>query len=260
MKEIAGGRVLEDVIENVEPNVVWGDDNKTVYYIEKDPVTLLGRRVRRHLLGSTQTDPIVYEEPDESFGLAVERSKSERFVFIGSESTTSSEWRYAPADDLTTAFAVFAPRREDHEYQIDHLDDRFFVRSNWKAQNFCVAAVAVASRDDHGRPDRWQSIVPHDPLVLIQDFELFREFLAVSERSGGLSKIRFQRWGESAQHLAAEVEIATLAQRYEVSGGAIANVIRHAALAVLRDGRNQVGLAELRAGLAKELRKEGRTL
>jgi hypothetical protein len=63
-----------------------------------------------------------------------------------------------------------------------------------------------------------------------------------------------------AERLAADVEIDALAERYEVSGGAIANVIRHAALTVLRDDRGRVGLAELRAGLAKELRKEGRTL
>ncbi|MBB6092730.1 oligopeptidase B [Povalibacter uvarum] len=204
VKDLRTGELLPDIIENAEADIAWLDDNRTFLYIEKDPVTLLGRRVRRHLLGSSQPDPVVYEEPDESFGLAVERSKSERYVFIGSESTTSSEWRFAAADDLGTTFEVFAPREEDHEYQVDHLDDRFFVRSNWKAQNFCVAAVGVASRADHGRPDRWESIVPHDPQVLVQDFELFREFLAVSERSGGLSKIRFQRWGEPARHLAAD--------------------------------------------------------
>jgi oligopeptidase B len=205
IKDLHTDELLPDVIENVEGDLAWADDNCTLLYIEKDPVTLLGRRVRRHLLGTpTADDVVVYEEPDESFGLALERSKSERFIFIGAESTTTSEWRYARTDDTALDFVVFAPRFENHEYQIDHLDDRFVIRTNWHAENFRVAAVAVAAVASQRIPAQWHDVVRHDAQVFVQDFELFRDFLAISERSGGLSKIRLQRWGGTAQLLAAD--------------------------------------------------------
>src|SRR4249919_196056 len=99
VKDIASGRVLEDSVPNVEANIVWGDDNRTLYYIEKDPVTLLSKRVKSHVLGTpVAQDRLVYEEPDESFYLHIERSRDDRFLLITSDSTVSTEVRYAPAD------------------------------------------------------------------------------------------------------------------------------------------------------------------
>ena len=62
-KDLATGRTLPDAIPNVEAAVAWAADSRTVLYIEKDPQTLLGNRVRRHVLGTDPTtDPLVYEE------------------------------------------------------------------------------------------------------------------------------------------------------------------------------------------------------
>lgn len=210
VQDLESGELLADVIDNVEPDIAWADDNCTLLYIEKDPVTLLGRRVRQHRLGTPVVDDsAIYEEPDESFGLVLERSKSEQYLFIGSESTTSSEWRYARADDPALEFHVFAARRADHEYQIEHLEQRFLIRTNWEAENFRVMEIAVAAADaagieKYGQRDRWLDVVEHDGEVFIHDFEVFRDFLAVSERSDGLRKIRVQRWGGAAQHLIAD--------------------------------------------------------
>jgi oligopeptidase B len=208
IKDLVTGTLLPDVIENVEGGVAWADDNRTLLYVEKDPVTLLGRRVRRHELGGSGEDPLIYEEPDESFDLTVERSKSERYLLIASESTTSSEWRYTRTDDATFNFQVIVPREEDHEYQLDHLDERFVIRTNWQALNFRIVDVPVAQA---ARRDRWRDVVAHDPQIFIQDFEIFRAFLAVSERSRGLMNIRVQRWGEAPFHLTADDPTYTMA-------------------------------------------------
>jgi oligopeptidase B len=208
IKDLVTGTLLPDVIENVDGGVAWADDNRTLLYVEKDPVTLLGRRVRRHLLGSAGEDPVLYEEPDESFDLSVERSKSEQYLFIASESTTSSEWRHARTDDAAFDFKVVLPREEDHEYQVDHLDDRLLIRTNWQALNFRIVDVPIAAAADR---TRWRDVVAHDPAVFVQDFDLFRTFLAVSERSGGLLKIRVQRWGEAPFHLTADDPAYTMA-------------------------------------------------
>ena len=202
VREIATGRLLADLVENVEGDVAWADDNRTLLYVEKDPVTLLGRRVRAHVLGTpANADRLIYEEPDESFDLVVMRSKSERYLFIGSESTTTSEWRYARTDDESLMFTVIAPRTADHEYQVDHLGERFLIRTNRDARNFRIVEVAVA---DAAEPARWRDVVPHDPEVFIHGFEVFRGFLAVSERSAALLRIRVRHWGGETFHLSAD--------------------------------------------------------
>jgi oligopeptidase B len=208
IKDLGSGELLADCIDNVESDVAWSDDNRSFLYIEKDPVTLLGRRVRRHVLGTApEHDAVVYEEADESFDLTVERGKSEKYLYIGAESTTSSEWRYAAADDPALQFTVFAPRTADHEYQIEHLDSRFVIRTNWNAENFRIMAVpltAHSAHSSHAGREQWRDVVAHDPEVFVDDFDVFQDFLAVSERSGGLRKIRVQRWNAAAKYLAAD--------------------------------------------------------
>jgi len=201
-KDIASGALLGDVIENAEPDVAWADDNRTLLYVEKDPVTLLGRRVRAHVLGtSPSSDRLVYEEPDESFDLVVMRSKSDRHLYIGSESTTSSEWRYARAGDPALTFSVVVPRAADHEYQIEDLDERMLIRTNWQAENFRIVVVPLAQCGDR---TAWRDVVPHAAEVFVQAMDVFRDFLAVNERSGGLLRIRVQRWGAEPFYLAAD--------------------------------------------------------
>lgn len=202
IKEIATGGVLPDVLENVDPGVAWADDNRTLLYIEKDPVTLLGRRVRAHVLGTpVDADQLVYEEADETYDLVVERTKSERYLLIGCESTNSSEWRLARADDPELAFGVVVPREPDHEYQIDHMDERLLIRSNWGAPNFRIVAAPLGRSAERAS---WEDVVPHQDDVFIQAFELFRQCLCVNERSGGLLRIRVQPWNGEAFHLAAD--------------------------------------------------------
>ena len=202
VKDLVTGTLLADRLDNVEPDVAWSDDNRSFLYVEKDPVTLLGRRVRRHVLGTAvEQDSLVYEEEDESFDLTVERSKSERFLFIGSQSTTSSEWRFAAAADPALAFTLFEARVEDHEHQIDHVGERFVVRTNRQAENFRIVDVPVALHADRSQ---WRDVIPHDPDVFVDEFDVFDTFIALSERSGGLRKIRLQQWDAAAQYLVAD--------------------------------------------------------
>jgi oligopeptidase B len=201
-KDIISGALLGDVIENAEPDVAWADDNRTLLYVEKDPVTLLGRRVRAHVIGTAPSaDRLVYEEADESFDLVVMRSKSDRYLYIGAESTTSSEWRYARTGGPTFDFSIVVPRAADHEYQIEDIDERMLIRTNWHAENFRIVAAPLAGCSDR---TTWRDVVPHDANVFLQSMDVFREFLAVNERSGGLLRIRVQRWAGETFHIAAD--------------------------------------------------------
>ena len=126
VKNLDTGEMLTDTVANIEPNLVWANDNRTLLYVEKDPVTLLSVRVRKHRLGTDSAkDPLVYEESDHSFYMRLARSKSEKYIFIVLRSTLQSEWRYADAGDPKLRFRTVIPREANHEYQVSHVGPRF---------------------------------------------------------------------------------------------------------------------------------------
>ena len=186
-KDLTTGLLLPDVIEGVSPNVVWADDNKTLFYVENDPETLLTVRVKKHVLGTpVSTDVLVYEERDDSFYMGVGRTRDDRFVTISVSSTVSSELRYAPAAD-PQQFTVLAPRTRDVEYDADHFDGRWVIRTNADgATNFKL----VTAPSDATQRAQWQPWIAHDSAVLIEGFEMFEGFTAIAERSDALERVR----------------------------------------------------------------------
>ena len=192
VKDLQTGVTLPDRIENTEGDVEWAADNQTFLYVEKDPVTLLGYKVRKHRLGTEpKQDPLVWEQTDESFYTGVGKTKDDQYLLIGTQSTVSSEYWYADASDPKLEFKLFAPRERDHEYQIEHFDGRWIVRTNWQAKNFRIVEVTPG---DETRRDRWRDLVPHNPQGFVHGFDIFRHFMAVEERAGGLRTIRIRPW------------------------------------------------------------------
>jgi oligopeptidase B len=194
-KDLDTGETLPDTIRGVSPNLVWADDNRTLFYVENDPETLLTKRVRRHVLGTDPaTDPVVYEEPDDSFYMGISRTRDDRFICIGVSSTVSDELRCTPAA-APGEFAVLAPRQRDVEYDADHHGGRWVIRTNADgARNF---KLATAPSDARSR-DQWRDWIAHDEDVFIEGFELFDGFTAVAERSNGLERLRIVRGAAGA--------------------------------------------------------------
>ena len=198
VKDLVTGANLSDAITNAEPEIAWSNDNRGFFYIEKHPQTLLGYRVRYHALGAAQDhDRLAYEESDEAFTLDVHRSKDDRFILLSAESKVSSEWRFLDAGRPAGTFEVFLARERDHEYEIEPLGNRFIVRSNFDAPNFRMFEVPL---DGPRERDAWREIVPHDPEVFIHDFEVFAGHLALSERAGGLRRIRIHPWDGAGEY------------------------------------------------------------
>ena len=191
-KDLATGELLPDVVQNVEEGIAWTADSRHVLYVEKDPVTLLGLRVRVHELGTDpSSDRLVHEETDDAFYTSVGLTKDRRFLLIDSSSTITSEVRFASLDDPQLAFRVFLPRERGHEYSIDHVGERWVIRSNWQAVNF---RLLEASTGATGSREAWRELVAHRDDVLIAGFDVFNEFLAIEERVDGLRKVRIRRW------------------------------------------------------------------
>jgi oligopeptidase B len=205
-KNLNSGEIVPVAIPNIEADVVWANDNRTVLYVEKDPETLLGIYVKKHVLGADpKNDALVFEQTDKSFYTGVSKSKSDDYIFLHMESTLSSEWRFARADDPALRFETFLPHEANHEYDIEHLGKDFIVRSNWQARNFRLAAAPIAA---HGDRAVWVDVIAHRDDAYIEDFDVFSEFLAVSVRSGGLKKICIHRLDDGAEFYIASDEAA----------------------------------------------------
>jgi oligopeptidase B len=193
IKNLATGELLPDLIENVDPHIAWTADSRSILYLEKDPETLLARRVLRHVLGTDSAqDTLVYEQDDDSFYTSVGSTKDERYVTIFARSTVSTEMRYADAADPALKFRVFLPRERDLEYYPDHLDGRWIIRTNWQAPNYRLMEATVGEEGDR---QNWRELLAHREDAFVDGFDLFRDFLAIEERSDAMRKIRIRPWG-----------------------------------------------------------------
>ena len=186
-KNLETGELLDDVLENVTGNLAWANDNATLFYGKQDPDTLRAFQVFRHRLGhDPSSDVLVFEEEDETFSTTVFKTKSKRYLMIASHQTVSTEYRYLSADDPDGDFSVFLPRERFHEYDVDHDRDAFYIRTNWQAKNFRLMKTSLRQTDRSS----WQEVLPHRDDVLLESFELFRDFLVTEERRQGLVRFR----------------------------------------------------------------------
>jgi oligopeptidase B len=199
--DLETGETLPDQIVGMAASLVWGDDNRTLFYVENDPETLLSKRVKKHVLGTpVGQDVLVYEEPDDSFYLGIGRSRDDRFIVIHSSSTVADELRYAPAAN-PASFTVLAPRQREVEYDADHLGDRWVIRTNdGGATNFKI----VEAPSNATSRAQWTDVVPHDASVFIEGVELFDGFMAIAERSDALERIRLRKADGSEEHVKAD--------------------------------------------------------
>jgi oligopeptidase B len=206
VKNLATGETLPDRIENVDASIAWTADSKSVLYLEKHPETLLGYRVRRHVLGTDPSqDALIYEQDNESYYTGVGVTKDELYILIVSQSTVATEYRYAEAGDPSLNFKVFLPRERDHEYYIDHLDGRWIIRTNWQAPNFRLMEAKVGEEGDRAN---WRELMAHRDDAFIHGFDVFRDFLAIEERSGAMRKIRIRPWSSGKDFIIAADESA----------------------------------------------------
>jgi oligopeptidase B len=186
--DLTTGQLLPDKIENTTGQPVWGAENKTVFYITKDIKTLRSDKVFRHILGKpVDTDVLVYSETDETFNVFLSETKSRKYIMINSNQTLTTETRYIEASKPAGDFKVFEPRKVNHDYMVDHLGSDFYIRTNSdSASNFKLMKTA----DGKTSRENWVDVIPHRKDVLLENFELFNNYLVTEERIKGLSNLR----------------------------------------------------------------------
>lgn len=197
VKDLRSGELLPDVLPDVTPQIAWANDNRTLFYLKQDPVTLRPHQVYRHVLGSDpSTDALVFEESDDTFWVSLFRSKSGRYIFIECEHTLMTEFLYLDAEDPLGKFTIIQPRERDLEYSVAHFGDHFYLRTNWEAKNFRLMKCPVAQTTK----EHWSEVVPYNEAVFFQQFEIFSDHLVIRERREGLTHMRIIPWDGSPAH------------------------------------------------------------
>jgi oligopeptidase B len=197
VRDLRTGIDLPDRIDDVTANVAWANDNQTLFYARQDAETLRPFQVMRHELGTEpENDILVYQEDDDTFHLSVSKTKSREYMLISSESTVSTEIRFASAERPADPFLVLQPRIRDHEYHIDHFESYFYILTNYQAKNFRL----MRTRVDQPSLDHWEEFIPHRPDTLLEDIDIFRDYLVLDERRDGLNHIRVMRWDGGADY------------------------------------------------------------
>ena len=189
IKNLVTGETYSDAIHNTSGSSVWANDNKTLFYTAKNPETLLTEKIKRHRLGSNESeDETVYEENDKSNYIGVVKSKSEKYIIIHTGGTLSSETRYIKASEPDATFKVFQPRIKEVLYEVTALDDKFLIVTNWKAKNFRLMECPLDKTDS----TQWKEVIPHREDVLLSGIEEFKNFLVISERKNGLVQLKIK--------------------------------------------------------------------
>jgi len=185
-KNLESGDILDETIENSTGGVAWANDNETVFYTSKNETTLLGEKIWRHKIGSNNLDEMVYHETDETFYNDVYRSKSGKFIIIYHSSTLITDYQILNADNPNGKFTRFTPRDFDHEYSIDHYNDKFYIITNWKAKNNRL----MQTPDTKTNISNWREVLPQRDTVHLLSLEVFKDNLVINERKQGLRQLR----------------------------------------------------------------------
>ena len=208
VKNLKTNEILDDKIENTSGDSTWANDNKTIFYTHQDKVTLRSDKVFKHKLGANSADDVlVFEEKDDTFNVDVSKEKSKKYIVISSSSTLTTEYRTLLADNPDGKFTVFQKRVRGLEYDISHFGDSFYIVTNKdKATNFKL----MKTPENATSKENWIDLIPHREDVLLEDIEIFKNFLVVEERSNGLNKIRIMPWiGKGEYYLPFESETYT---------------------------------------------------
>ncbi|MBK8609248.1 MAG: S9 family peptidase [Chitinophagaceae bacterium] len=186
IKNLETGETYKDKVSNTQGDPVWANDNQTIFYTAKNPITLLSEKIKRHKLGTdAASDKTVYTETDKTNYIGVAKTKSDKFILITSQATLSSEVRWIDASKPEGSFTIFQSRMKEVLYSVDHANDKFYIRTNLNAKNFRIATSAENKTDTTA----WKELIAHNEKILIQGFDLFKNYMAISERKDGLTQI-----------------------------------------------------------------------
>ncbi len=197
-KNLVTGRIYDEEIKNTTGTSTWANDNRTLFYSRKDEITLRSDKIYKHHFGEDdKDDTLVYHEKDAAYNAFVYKTKSRRYLVIGSTSTLTSEYRILSSDDPDGSFKLFSPRKRKLEYSITHFNGHFYILTN---KDDSVNFKIMKTPEDNTSCQNWLDVIPHRNDVLIEDIEIFHDYMVLSERKNGLNNIRILGWDKKEDY------------------------------------------------------------
>ena len=196
-KNLKTGEIIKETIPNTTGYVAWANDNKTIFYTSKNQVTLLSEKIFRHSLRSDfKKDVLVYHEKDDSFYIGVQRSKSGEYIIIYNSSTLVSDYHILKADNPFEKFKNFSPRGTEHEYDISHYKDKFYILTNLNAKNKRL----METNEDKTEISNWKEVIPHDDKIHLLSMRIFQNHIVINERKDGLRGLKIINQNSGKSH------------------------------------------------------------
>lgn len=207
VKNLKTGEILPFKIENTTGGSTWAGDNKTLFYTRKDEVTLRSDKIYKHKLGTdVKNDALIYQEKDDTYSTFIYKEKSKKYLVIGSSSTLTSEYRILDAKKPDGEFKIFQKRTRGLEYGISHYGDTWYIVTNKdKATNFKLMVTPEGKTEK----ENWKDLIAHRNDVLLEDIDIFKDYLVISERANGLNTIRIRPWKGDEYYLPFGIETYT---------------------------------------------------
>ncbi|MDG1052637.1 MAG: S9 family peptidase [Flavobacteriaceae bacterium] len=198
IKNLQTGEVLNDQIINTSGGFAWANDNKTLFYTNRDSDTLRNDKILRHEIGTkSKDDKIVFHEKDNTFYTSVSKSKSNKFIIISSHSTLTSEFQFLDANKPSDNFRLFNQRKRGLEYSINHYEKFFYIITNIdNAKNYKLMKTPIGGTEY----ENWINVIDHRKDVLIEGIDIFKNYLVISERANGLNRINIRKWDDSESY------------------------------------------------------------
>lgn len=196
-RDIYTGKAYVDIIPNTTGGIVWGNDNKTIFYTKKDDA-LRSFQIYRHILGQDITqDELIFHEKDEMFSTYVYKTQSKKYIVIGSSATLSNEYHILEADNPQGQFRLFQKREREHEYSINHFNDSWYIRTNKDgATNFKI----MVTPENNTAVTAWKNLIDYDPSLYTAGLDVFKDYMVISVRKDGITQLIVRPWDGSPSH------------------------------------------------------------
>ncbi len=208
IKDMDSGALLQDQIQGTTGEVEWSGDERAIFYVVQDPQTLRAFQVYYHALGTpSSADKLLYEEKDATLSCEIQKSRSKKYILIHSVRTDASKCTVIETAHPFRAPHILCPLQDNVEYNADHLNGKFYVRTNWRATNFRLMEIPDENMDF----TMAQELIPEQGGMLLEEFELFERYLVLQESSEGLVNLRILDWKDKTSYSVAFDEAAYVA-------------------------------------------------
>ena len=196
-RNLENGNIYPETINNTTGAMEWANDNKSIFYTQQDPITLRSNKIYKHIIGTNpKEDVLVYEEKDETFDCYVYKTKSLKYLVIGSSSTLTDEIQLIPADKPESPPVIFQKRKRGLEYRIYHFDNKFFIQTNLNAKNFCLMECDEKATSS----ENWKTVIEHREETLLEYIDIFKSHLVLCERNKGVLNFRVINTSSNQEH------------------------------------------------------------